>query len=59
MDISLCVDLLHFFDQGLTLRFTFLEYLQNVFAGLDALELLQFDFTLIFRIALLPDDVGI
>jgi hypothetical protein len=59
MDISLCVDLLYLFDQGLTLRFSFLEYLQNVFAGLDALELLQFDFTLIFRIALLPDDIGI
>ena len=51
--------LLHFFDQGLALRFSFLEYLQDVFAGLDALELLQFDFALVFRITLLPDDVGI
>ena len=59
MAFSLCVDLLYFFDQGLTLRFSFLEYLQNVFAGLDALELLQFDLALVFSIALLPDDVGI
>ena len=56
---SKCVSLLHFFNQRLTLRFSFLEYLQDVFAGLDALELLQFDLALIFRITLLPDDVGI
>ena len=54
-----CVDLPHFFNQGLALRLSFLEYLQDVFAGFDALEFVQFYFALVFRIALFPDDVGI
>ena len=54
-----CVDLPHFFNQGLALRLSFLEYLQDVFAGLDALEFVQFNFTLVFSITLLPDEVGI
>ena len=55
----ICLHLLYLFDQGLALRLSFLEYLQDVFTSFDALELVQFNFALVFSIALLPDDVGI